>query len=153
MKTVPKFLWFILIFVLVLLFVVILIIRHPLPTESNQAEESKQIKLNFGEILDINTNKDTNAVTLKVKIKSNLTKAMTIKQNYMNAWEFIKAYSGTEYKKLTYWAVADMTDGSESKVIQFNVSEDTIEKVLNGSILENQLGDYVTDLYLHPSLR
>ena len=153
MKTVPKFLWFILAFVLFLLFAVIMMVRHPLPSGSDQATEEKQIKLNFGSILDVTENKENSTVIIKVKVQSNLTKNMTIKQNYMNAWEFIKAYTDTEYKQLTYWAVADMTDGTESKIVQFTVPVDAIHGVLNGSILENQLGDHVTDLYLHPSLR
>ena len=103
--------------------------------------------------MDVTENKENSTVIIKVKVQSNLTKNMTIKQNYMNAWEFIKAYTDTEYKQLTYWAVADMTDSTESKVVQFTVPEDAISGVLNGSILENQLGDHVTDLYLHPSLR
>lgn len=152
MKTVPKFLWIILAVVLLLLLAVVMMIRHPLPS-SDTAEESKPIKLNFGDILDIAYNKESETVVLKVKIKSNLTKNLTVKQNYMNAWEFIKAYTDVKYKELTYWAVADMTDGTESKVIQFTVPEDAINNVLNGSILENQLGDHVTDLFLHPSLR
>jgi len=152
MKTVPKFLWVILAVVLFLLFAVVMMVRHPLPS-SDTVTESKPIKLNFGDILDIAYNKESETVVLKVKIKSNLTKDLTVKQNYMNAWEFIKAYTDVKYKELTYWAVADMTDGTESKVIQFTVPEDAINNVLNGSILENQLGDHVTDLFLHPSLR
>lgn len=122
-------------------------------SRTDQATEDGKIKIRFGDILDITENKEEQTIIIKVKIESNVTKEMTVNQNYMNAWEFIKAYTGTEYKELTYWAVADMTDGTESKVVQFKVPEDAINGVLNGSILENQLGDHVTDLFLHPSLR
>ena len=99
MKTVPKFLWVILAVVLFLLFAVVMMVRHPLPS-SDTAEERKPIKLKFGDILDIAYNKESETVVLKVKIKSNLTKDLTVKQNYMNAWEFIKAYTDVKYKEL-----------------------------------------------------
>lgn len=120
---------------------------------SSAPEESPfPFKMNFGEILDYNVN-DNGTLIVKAKIKSNLTKEMTIKQNYMNAWEIIQSAEDLSFSKLQYWAVADMTDGSESKVIQFTVPESAIDRVRSGSILENGLGDYVEDLWIHPSLK
>lgn len=45
-----------------------------------------------------------------------------------------------------------MTDGSESKVISFTVPKDLIDKIKSGSVLPIELGDYVTDLWILPSL-
>ena len=46
-----------------------------------------------------------------------------------------------------------MTDGSESKVISFTLNSNTIQGVYNENIIDNQLGDYVDDLYILPSLQ
>ena len=46
-----------------------------------------------------------------------------------------------------------MSNGEENKVISFTLDRATIEGVANGNIIENQLGDYVSDLYIHPSLK
>lgn len=124
------------------------------PSESSPAPTSDPSpRINFGEILNVTENSYDKVVVLKVKIESNLTKEMTVKQNYMNAWEFIHGYSGIEYEKLSYWAVADMNDGTEAKVVQFDVPASAIKGVLDETILENQLGNYVENLWLHPSLR
>ena len=58
-----------------------------------------------------------------------------------------------QYDELQYWAVADMTDGSEQKVISFTVPHDTLEKIANGSIVEGQLQSYSTDVWLSPALQ
>ena len=46
-----------------------------------------------------------------------------------------------------------MTDGSEQKVVAFVVPHDTLVKLANSQIATNMLGDYVEDLWIHPSLR
>ena len=60
-----------------------------------------------------------------------------------------QGYSDCE---LQYWAVADMSDGSEGKVISFTVPADIAEKVASGDVVATQLPDLVTDLWILPSL-
>ena len=87
------------------------------------------------------------------KITSSATKKMTVNQNYYTVVNFIKDGGGDQYDEIQYWAVADMQDGSESKVISFTVSKDLIEKIKAGTVLPTKMGDYVDELWLLPSLR
>ena len=58
-----------------------------------------------------------------------------------------------KYDEIQYWAVADMTDGSESKVISFTVDKDLISMIKNKQIVGNQIVDYGKDLWILPSLK
>lgn len=107
-------------------------------------------KLNTGEILDVNENGDV--LIIKAKISFLLTDKQTISQNYHNAEAIIKS-GGDKFKEIQYWAVADMQDGSESKVISFTVPEDVIQGVANQNIVATQLPDLITDLWILPSLQ
>ena len=108
------------------------------------------LKTYSGHVLDYAI-RGTN-ITITVKTGSNLSKSSIIKQNYFDAHRLVKSIRDYPFSTLTYLAVADMTDGTESKIIQFTVPEETIAGVLDGSILETQLCDNITALYLHPSL-
>ena len=46
-----------------------------------------------------------------------------------------------------------MTDGSEAKVISFTVPKKVISAIANAKISASDLGDYVEDLWILPSLR
>lgn len=113
--------------------------------------DAGDLKLAHGDLLSINQNGHT--VVVKAKIKSNVTNEMTINQNYYNVDDLIRNHGFNTCDELQYWAVADMQDGSESKVIQFTLVKDVIDKVYSGSILANQIGNHVTDLWILPSLQ
>lgn len=155
MKKVLKAILITLLVILVLLIALLIFVPSgSSPSESSPAPSSEPApSIRFGEILDITENSYDKVVVLKVKIESNLTDKLTIAQNYYNACEFIRTYSGIDYDTLSYWAVADMTDGSESKVISFDVPAATIKGVLDETIVDIELENYVEDLWLHPSLR
>ena len=53
---------------------------------------------------------------------------------------------------MQYWAVADMTNGEEAKVISFDLDKNTINNVYDEKIVENQIGNYVNNLFIHASL-
>ena len=58
-----------------------------------------------------------------------------------------------EYSEVQYWAVADMTDGSEQKVVSFTVPGEVVKMIADAeAFADNTLGEYVTDLWVHPSL-
>ncbi|MGN0532169.1 MAG: hypothetical protein ACI4IN_05175, partial [Eubacterium sp.] len=57
------------------------------------------------------------------------------------------------YSEIQYWAVADMNNGEEEKVVSFTVPTDLIEKIKNKEVVDNQLGNYVQELWVHQSLR
>ena len=113
--------------------------------------ETGNLRLAHGDLLSINQNESK--VVIKAKITSNLTNEMTINQNYYNVSALIRNNGFNTCSEIEYWAVADMTSGDESKVIQFTVPKDVIDKIYSGAILDNQVGDHVTDLWILPSLQ
>lgn len=134
-------------------------IEHPTEATAEQDEEIiwspsvDSIKLQFGELLDVVDNYIDNVLVIKAKIKGSYSTEATINQNYYNMYYLIMDYDVLDYKEIQYWAVADMTSGDESKVISFTVPKYVMELIRNKGVVANKLGDYVTDLWLHPSLK
>ncbi len=124
-------------------------------TTQETATGSTDSRITYGDLLDFTENAidGKNICVMKVKIEASLTKGMTVDQNYHNIEHFITEAGGDQYDSIDYWAVADMEDGSENKVISFTVPKDTIDKVKSGDLVAIQLGDYVDDLYILPSLQ
>ena len=114
--------------------------------------DTGNLSLKFGELLSVNYGGD-GVVVVKGKIDGQLTNNLTVKQNYFSVCDLIKNRGFDSCQELQYWAVATMTNGEEDKVISFTLDRTAIEGVANGNIVENQLGDYVTDFYIHPSLK
>ena len=117
----------------------------------NGASDTSEIQLHYGDLLSTTVNGTT--IVLKAKITSSLTKKMTVASCFYDVYDAVEKYGLDQYDELQYWAVADMTDGSEQKVISFTVSHDTLEKIVNGSIVEGQLQSYSTDVWLSPALQ
>lgn len=117
-----------------------------------QPDEASGPSVKYGELLELTDNRETNGVVIvKAKITPNATNKLTVAQNYHNAVDLI-AEQGYSDCELQYWAVADMSDGSEGKVISFTVPADIVEKVASGDVVATQLPDLVTDLWILPSL-
>lgn len=119
-------------------------------TAEPAAEEDNALKMNTGEILDVKENGDT--LIVKAKVKSLLNNKQTVDQNYYNACEIIRSYTG-DCTVLDYWAVADMSDGSEGKIISFVVPSEVFTIIKTQQFPDNTLGEYVTDLWILPSLK
>lgn len=117
----------------------------------NISESVGEPKLLHGELLEVK--KNAGIVVVKAKIESSYSNEATIHQNYFNVTDLVKNQGFDVYNEIQYWAVADMTDGSESKVISFTVSKSLINRIKNGEVVDNQLGEYVDDLYILPSLK
>lgn len=125
------------------------------PTESDPAEnEDAPLKLQHGELLDVTINSFDNIVVIKAKIQPSYSNNATIHQNYYNVVDLIQNHGFDQYTEVQYWAVADMTDGSEQKVISFTVDEDLIGLITAPSgFAANTLGEYAIDLWILPTLR
>lgn len=106
--------------------------------------------LRFGEL--VSTIETGSTLVIKAKITPGYSKKSTVDQNYYNVADYIRNRGGDKYKRIEYWAVADMDDGSEQKVVSFTVPESLIAKIKKGTVAENRLGDYVRELYIHKSL-
>lgn len=124
-------------------------------TQSNKPSggnsSSSSISLRYGKLLSKTVNGST--LVIKAKIEPSYNNKATVDQNYYNIENIIKKQGGDKYTEIQYWAVADMTNGSEQKVISFTVSEAVIKKIVNDQIVANQMGNYVDDLFIHASLR
>lgn len=119
--------------------------------QMDNADSIKYFSLCYGELKDI---KETEGIiVIKAKIDPSYSNNSTINQNYYNIEDIIKNQGGNGFNEIQYWAVADMTDGSESKVISFTLSSDVIQKIADGEIAANSIGNYADDLFIHQSLR
>lgn len=114
--------------------------------------DTKDLKLEYGDLLSVNHGGD-GVFVVKAKISPSYSNKSTIDQNYFTVCDLIKNWGFDSCTELQYWAVADMTDGTEGKVISFTLDSTIIQGVYNGNIVENRLGDYVSDLWILPSLQ
>lgn len=112
---------------------------------------STYYSLKHGRLLDKTINGNT--LILKAKIEVSYSNTATINQNYYNIEDIIKYQGGDKYTEIQYWAVADMTNGSENKVVSFTLSADVIKKIADGDIPANMIGTYADDLFIHQSLK
>lgn len=116
--------------------------------------ESAEYKLEHGDLVSAITNEidGKNVLVIKAKISSSYSNSATVDQNYYNVEDLIQNQGCSEFDEIQYWAVADMSDGKESKVVSFTVGAELIKKIADKSVAANQLGDHVADLYILPSL-
>ena len=123
--------------------------------ESEEDSTEPSYSLEFGELVSVITNEidDKSVIVVKAKIEPSYSNEATVNQNYFNVENLIQEQGCDAFDELQYWAVADMTDGSEQKVVSFTVSSSLIQMIAEGSVPANQLGDYVDDLYILPSLQ
>lgn len=123
-------------------------------TKPTPKPTKKPSELPYGDLLDLTeTELDGRMViVLKAKITPSMTNKLTIDQNYMNACEWLQKHSN-KCDEFQYWAVADMQDGSEGKVISFTLNADTVENIRNKNIADIQIPDYAQDLWILPSLK
>ena len=130
----------------------------PLQSEEPTTETSRVTidgyYVEFGEILSVvkDGGVDGTSLIIKAKITPSYSNRATINQNYFNIENLIRDQGATDYSEIQYWAIADMSDGSEGKVISFTVDKNIMDAVADQRIVANQLGDYVSDLWVLPSL-
>lgn len=105
----------------------------------------------FGQVLE--ANQLNNKLTIKVKIKPSAINKLTIDQNGFNVEDLITSQGADKYDQINYWAVSDMTDGSESKVISYTLNKDLIQKVKNQKAFGQQIVNLADDVWVLPSLK
>lgn len=118
--------------------------------ESVPAEAEEETLLH-GELLDLVNN--DGVVVIKAKIKPSSSDKTTVDQNYYNIEDYVKNHDMEGVTEVQYWAVADMNNGEEDKVISFTVPADLIEQIAGGRYPTNQMGNDVEELWVHPSLK
>lgn len=108
----------------------------------------------YGEVLEQTEKMENgeNICTLKVKIQANVTKTMTVNQNYHNVIQFVKNNKDT-YDRIDYTAVADNSLGDQVEAVTFTVPGDTIWKIISGEADADNLEELVDNLYILPNLK
>lgn len=117
--------------------------------ENGNKDNTYSIK--HGELLSTNINEDI--LVIKAKIEPNLNNKLTISQNGFNVEDIIKNQNGDQFNEIQYWAVADMEDGSESKVINFTLNKSLIDSIKSGNTPANQIINKAQDVWILPSLQ
>ena len=112
---------------------------------------TNKYKAKFGEVLD--ANEYNNTLTIKFKIKPSMTNKMTVDQNGYNVEDLILNQNANKFDEIQYWAVADMTDGSESKVISFTLNKKLIDNIKQQYVVGNQIVNQSDDVWILPSLK
>lgn len=119
--------------------------------ESDSTIKNVYLNIKHGTFEEAIANGDT--LVVKAKIKPSYSNKATINQNAFNVEDIVKNQDGYKYSEIQYWAVADMQNGSESKVISFTIDKNVIAMIENGSIPGNMILNYVSDLWILPSLK
>ena len=109
------------------------------------------LKMSNGELVDATINGTT--LIVKAKIQPSFSNQATIDQNYFNVTDIVQNQGADVFREIQYWAVADMTDGSEGKVIQFTAGRELIRHIKEDGFLGGMIADYVEDLWILPSLQ
>ncbi|MEG0667859.1 MAG: hypothetical protein RR460_04460 [Clostridium sp.] len=107
-------------------------------------------KLKFGELVDIKEN--NNMLIIKAKIEPSYSNKTTVNQNGFNIEDIILNKGGDVFDEIQYWAVADMSDGSEEKVISFTLKKKHIDDIKDKQLVGNKIVDNADDVWILPSL-
>lgn len=125
------------------------------PQKSNSKHIASHTKYNckmkYGELIESIVNDNT--LIIKAKISPSYNNKATINQNGYNVGDLIKNQGADKFNEIQYWAVADMEDGSEDKVISFTLNKDLINKIKDDSIVDNKIIDNAQEVWILPSLR
>jgi len=125
----------------------------PHPTPTPEPDPLSSLKVKTGEILDVKQTGDI--VVVKVRVNQLLNNKQTINQNYFNACAIMRSLGDVPVSELQYWAVTP-NNGKDVKIISFTVPGDVvslISKSTPSTFADNSLPDYVTDLWVLPSLQ
>ncbi|NMF06578.1 hypothetical protein ACUH7Y_25450 [Clostridium beijerinckii] len=124
-------------------------------TNSNSDNIPKAVtssyKAKFGQILE--ANQLNNKLTIKFKITPAATNKQTIDQNGFNVEDLITNQGCDQFDTINYWAVADMADGSESKVISYTINKDIIQQIKNKKLFGQQIFNKAENVWILPTLR
>lgn len=107
--------------------------------------------LKFGKL--INTTIKGSTLIIKAKISPSYSNTATINQNGHNIEDIILNQGGDSFDEIQYWAVSDMTDGSESKVISFTLKKEQIDLVKNNKLFGRDIVSQASDVWILPSLK
>lgn len=122
-------------------------------TNTNNIPKSvaSSYKAKFGQILE--ANQLGNNLTIKFKIEPSSSNKLTIDKNGFNVEDLITNQGCDQFDQINYWAVADMTDGSESKVISYTLNKDLIQKIKDKKVFGQQIASMADSVWILPTLK
>jgi len=112
---------------------------------------TSRYKAKFGQILE--ANKLGATLTIKFKIKPSYNNQATIHQNGYNVEDLILNQNADQYDTINYWAVADMEDGSEGKVVSFTLNKSLIQDIKSKNLAGIRIVDSAKDVWILSSLK
>lgn len=123
-------------------------------TTAIKQESTQEPVILLGDLVSVTETKtpEKNICVIKAKITPSYNNKETIKQNYINIEHLIQNMGYDQYDELQYWAVADMADGTESKVFSCTVNKSLISAIKEGVISVDGYEVMVDDLWILPSL-
>lgn len=111
--------------------------------------------VNFGTLKDVTFKKADEAIICEAKIKIYPlgTNQETVTAIYSSAKDIIYDKQCDVFDEVSFFIVAKMEAGTESKVMSFDLTRDTIELIKKNDIPCSQYGNYVKNLFVFPALR
>lgn len=120
--------------------------------ENTPQNVTSNYKALHGKLLD--ANKLGKTLTVKFKIEPSLSKKLTISENGLNVQDLIVNQGADQFDTISYWAVADMQDGTESKVITFTLNKELIGLIENKQIASgSSIINKAEKVWILPSLK
>jgi len=111
--------------------------------------------VNFGTLKDVTFKKADEDIICEVKIKIYPlgTNQETINAVYSSAKDVIYDQQSDVFDEVSFFIVATMESGTESKVMSFDLTREAIELIKKNDIPCSQYGNYVKNLFIFPALR
>lgn len=111
--------------------------------------------VNFGTFKDITAKKVDGNICAEVKIKIYPlgTNQETINAIYSSAKDVITDKKCDVFDEVMFFIVAQMEAGTESKVMSFSFSRDTIDDLIKNDVPPSQYNNYVNELFIFPAMR
>ena len=110
------------------------------------------LELLYGELRSI-ANNGEGSVEIKVKIRPQKKKGMSILQNFLNVEDLIKLHGFDICKEIKYSAVAGLRDGGEARVISFTLNEEVIQEAAAGTLNAEGIQNHADPLWISNGLQ
>lgn len=122
-------------------------------TEDNKGDKATKTgyTAKFGKVIE--ANKTDNKLTIKYKIDSSYNNKSTVKQNGFNVEDLILNQGADKFDEINYWAVADMENGNQQKVISFKVDKKLIKEIKDKKVVGNEIVDKAKDVWMNENLK
>ncbi|MDL2217253.1 hypothetical protein LJC27_01170 [Christensenellaceae bacterium OttesenSCG-928-M15] len=95
---------------------------------------------------------EAGVVALTYDIRMAYTKKDSVLQNFKTVANFIVAGGGNAYDEIRYIAYYTEPGAEQEEIISFRVDKETIDKIIDGSVMPENMDEHVKRLYIKPEL-